>query len=615
VVYTPNEIVRFMIEGADWLCEKHFGKNLIDRDVEILDPATGTGTFICELLEHFRGQPDKLRTNTRNELHANEVAILPYYVANLNIEATYAAITGAVRGVPEPLLRGHAGQCGGPRHPRRPPARPVRRLSDENVEAHQAPEQAQDQRHHRQPALQRQPAQRERQQQEPRIPGDRQAHQGDLHRRQHGAEDQALRHVFTLGVVTNRDDWVYDWKKESLLSKASFLKNIYDTEVTRLGSVSKSEQETFKFCTQTKWTRHLKSLARRGHHFEVEHSRIVTAQFRPFVKKFLYFDSDLNEMQYRNREAFDPDLKGEAIFFSTGQRGTFMSMATGTIPSLDMFLPNACQSVPRYRYTKTGERIDNITDWGLNKFKAHYAKSSPERGGGSAADGGVMAFADGVVVGDGVRPLRPDGAPPRSGEELGTSLAGSGKRPKITKDAIFAYCYAVLHDPVYREKYALNLKREFPRIPFYPDFAQWVAWGEALMAMHIGYEQVEPWPVERIDVPQPKRAPGTQPKPVLKSNPVAGNVVVDADTQITGIPAQAWDYRLGNRSAIDWVLDQHKEKKPRDPTIAAKFNTYRFADYKESMIDLLARVVRVSVDTVAITEAMKALDRNGWDEA
>ncbi|HWL74466.1 MAG TPA: N-6 DNA methylase, partial [Burkholderiaceae bacterium] len=94
VVYTPNEIVRFMIEGADWLCQKHFGKALIDRDVEILDPATGTGTFICELLEHFRGQPEKLAQKYKDELHANEVAILPYYVANLNIEATYQAITG-----------------------------------------------------------------------------------------------------------------------------------------------------------------------------------------------------------------------------------------------------------------------------------------------------------------------------------------------------------------------------------------------------------------------------------------------------------------------------------------------------------------------------------------
>jgi len=95
VVYTPNEIVRFMVEGADWLCEKHFGKRLIDKGVEILDPATGTGTFICELIEHFRGEPPaKLGHKYREELHANEVAILPYYVANLNSEATYAAISG-----------------------------------------------------------------------------------------------------------------------------------------------------------------------------------------------------------------------------------------------------------------------------------------------------------------------------------------------------------------------------------------------------------------------------------------------------------------------------------------------------------------------------------------
>lgn len=76
MVYTPGEIVRFMIEGADWLCHKHFGKNLIDHGVQILDPATGTGTFICEMLDYFRGQPDKLRHKYKEELHANEVAIL-----------------------------------------------------------------------------------------------------------------------------------------------------------------------------------------------------------------------------------------------------------------------------------------------------------------------------------------------------------------------------------------------------------------------------------------------------------------------------------------------------------------------------------------------------------
>ena len=134
------------------------------------------------------------------------------------------------------------------------------------------------------------------------------------------------------------------------------------------------------------------------------------------------------------------------------------------------------------------------------------------------------------------------------------------------------------------------------------------------MALHIGYEAVDPWPIERIEEPNPTRAIGTQPKPILKSMPDHGVVRIDEETQLAGIPPQAWSYRLGNRSAIDWVLDQHKEKKPRDPTIAAKFNTYRFADYKESMIGLLAKVVRVSIGTVAITEAMRVLPSNARGE-
>lgn len=92
IVYTPNEIVSFMVESTDWLCEKHFGKRLIDQDVDILDPATGTGTYICELLNHFSGNISDLKWKYLNELHANEIAILPYYVANLNIEASYSLL-------------------------------------------------------------------------------------------------------------------------------------------------------------------------------------------------------------------------------------------------------------------------------------------------------------------------------------------------------------------------------------------------------------------------------------------------------------------------------------------------------------------------------------------
>ena len=94
---------------------------------------------------------------------------------------------------------------------------------------------------------------------------------------------------------------------------------------------------------------------------------------------------------------------------------------------------------------KTEIRIDNITDWGLEQFVNHY------------------------------------------------------KDKKIKKEDIFHYVYAVLHNPAYRKKYELNLKREFPRIPFYKDFWQWAKWGKQLMDLHINYEDAKPYKLKVIN--------------------------------------------------------------------------------------------------------------------
>ncbi len=318
--------------------------------------------------------------------------------------------------------------------------------------------------------------------------------------------------------------------------------------------------------TEIKWTRSLRRRYTEGLPLQFHSERIRNSNYRPFAKRKLYYDAHLNEMHNLTQKLFGDGLPNPAIAIMGDSTGKpYFSLAIDEIPDLNFVSPasGGSQTFSRFHIADSSERVENITDWALNKFIKHY-----------------------------------------------------GRRAGVTKDGIFAYCYSVLHDPVYREKYALNLKREFPRIPFYPDFAQWVAWGETLLELHIDYEKVEPWPLERVDKPHPKRAEGSHPKPKLKSvlaeGAETGTVVVDEDTQLRGIPAAAWNYRLGNRSAIDWVLDQHKEKKPRDPTIREKFNTYRFADYKESMIDLLARVVRVSVETVAITEEMQGLDRGDW---
>jgi len=180
----------------------------------------------------------------------------------------------------------------------------------------------------------------------------------------------------------------------------------------------------------------------------------------------------------------------------------------------------------------------------------------------------------------------------------------------ITKEDIFHYVYAVLHNPTYREKYASNLKRDFPRIPLYKNFSQWTDWGKQLMELHINYESVIPYPLKR----QEKHQKNTNPaiynlleKGKLKQDKENGIIYIDGFTELHGIPKQAWEYKLGGRSSLEWILDQYRETKPKDPTIAEKFNAYSFKDYKEVVIDLLKRVCTISIKTIEITDAMKTV--------
>ena len=328
--------------------------------------------------------------------------------------------------------------------------------------------------------------------------------------------------------------------------------------------------------TCVKWSRNLKrrKVQERREAFDV--SRIVKASYRPYSSAYLY-DSELFIDETGVREALGPAASVVSIVItdSTAQKPW---MACSVLGIVDLhFVGAAAGTVCLPLTLSSGEHVaDNITDWALKQFRAHYKAAEP---------------------------LSPP-SPNASGSKPEASVR------KITKEAIFHYCYAVLHDPLYREKYAQNLKREFPRIPFYADFWRWADWGAQLMALHIGYEAVEPFALTRTDEPDTRaRAAGQSPKPVLKSDAAAGSITLDSETTLRGVPPEAWAYKLGNRSAIDWVLDQHKEKKPKDPTVRAQFDTYRFADYKEKVADLLMRVTTVSVETVRITDAMRGAVR------
>lgn len=724
VVYTPNEIVRFMIDGTNWLCEKHFKRELIDNNVDILDPCTGTGTYICEILETFRGDKTKLRHKFKNELHANELAILPYYVANLNIEATYSEIMGQYAEYPSlcfvdtldnvAALGIHSGYqhdmfggvsdeniarvkrqndknisiiIGNPpynanqqnendnnknrdyaridksikdTYVKRSTAQKTKvydmysrffrwatdRLGDQGIVCfitnrsfidsktfdgfrndvtgdfdeiyimdlggdvranpklsgtthnvfgiqtgvaitflvrHKSARRLRKQKlapakilYARRPEMERADdklsflranplSQLEMEMIKPSL---KFAWLDQIHNEwdgllalaskkeklgTKGRQDRAIFKNNSLGVSTNRDEWVCSKSLHELTDIVQKLTSQYQTELEfNKGKKTKVYNNTIK------WSSKLKANLKKSKTSTFNKCHFKISFYRPFNKVNYYADpfySDRLTSNHRDYFGNNFDKKNKIICFS-GKAASkkFSTLSTSSLFSLD-FLEKT-NSVSRFTYLSDGTCKDNITNWALKKFRERYDKTA-------------------------------------------------------TKNDIFNYCYAVLHDPIYRETYEINLKREFPRIPFYPDFKEWTKWGQTLMDAHIGYETIKPFKVKRVETAN-TRAKGSPPRVILKSKPEDGTIVLDADTQLSGIPTEAWDYRLGNRSAIDWVLDQHKEKKPRDPTIREKFNTYRFADYKDHVIDLLGRVIRVSLDTKTITDAMTNLDRNDW---
>ncbi|MCY7346491.1 MAG: N-6 DNA methylase, partial [Pyrinomonadaceae bacterium] len=749
VVYTPNEIVKFMIESTDFLLHKHFGKTLDDKNVDILDPATGTGTFIAELIEHIPAQ--YLEYKYKNELHANEVAILPYYIANLNIEYTYQQKMEAYaefRNIcfvdtldntdalhyqdKQDLLFGISSEnakrikdqnakkisviIGNPPYNAKQPNynfqnanRAYREIDKRIKDTYIKNGTAQNQSFVYDPFVKfyRWSSDRidkngiiafvsngtfidsqsfdgfrkvvgeefneawiinlkgnartsgERRRQEAGNIFDDQIRVGiavyffiknekqtgfkiyyneigdyvkseqkkEYLRENHisqikferiepdaknnwinqtdndwdsllplidknvkaGKSEKAVFKLFSSGLKTQRDDWVYDFSKDALEAKMRYFVDVYET--TR-------KDEHFADKMKIKWDRELDKYRNRNIQKEFSEKQIQKSLYRPYVSQYLYFDRNFIGMNYQWNEIYNVNesLNQYIAFTALGGSKDFHAVATSNI--VDLHLTGDSQTLPFCVYSEN-QKHENITDWGLTQFQNYYGDRSepPALAGGadSTHEKTPSAHADG-------------------------SDKTNGKR--IAKQDIFYYTYAVLHSPVYRKKYEQNLKREFPRLPLYDDFTQWRDWGKELMDLHINYETQKPFALGRNDLdltPKKKIKQNdlftdtaktgdepfiAKPKTKLRADKINGAIEIDSHTTLTGIPPLAWEYKLGNRSALEWILDQYKEKKPQDATIAERFNTYKFEDYKESVIDLLKRVTNVSVKTMEIVNQM-----------
>ena len=151
-----------------------------------------------------------------------------------------------------------------------------------------------------------------------------------------------------------------------------------------------------------------------------------------------------------------------------------------------------------------------------------------------------------------------------------------------------------LDDPGYREKYADNLKRELPRIPYAADFAAFSKAGERLAKLHLDYEQVKEWPLKWVETPDVPLSYAIEKMKLAKDKK---SLWMNESLTLAEIPPEAFEYRLGNRSAVEWVIDQYQVSEDKRSGIRSDPNR---ADDPEYIVRLVGQVLRVSVETVKI---------------
>ena len=273
-----------------------------------------------------------------------------------------------------------------------------------------------------------------------------------------------------------------------------------------------------------------------------------------------------------------------------------MTLMTNLIPNLALNAIDGFQCFPFYVYDEDGSnRRENITDWALGEFRARYGElPSPPAPSPCAGEGSEMrgSSPSPAAVGKGWR----------DSDGVRADRDSDGVR-ELTKWDIFHYIYGLLHSPDYRSRYAANLKRDLPRIPFVAtaDFWRFVQAGRRLAEIYIGYEHAAPYPLTHVENPNVK---WTWRVEKMKLNKDKTALMYNEALTLDGIPAAAFGYRLGNRSALEWVIDQYQESVDKRSGIGSDPNN---ADDPQAIVRLVKQVIAVSVETVQIVAELPAL--------
>ena len=376
-------------------------------------------------------------------------------------------------------------------------------------------------------------------------------------KRSKGEATGVIFHQYGIGLLTARDAWLYNFNRERLTENVKATIETYNTEVLRWQNTpeaSRAHVDDFVVDdnTQIKWSSALKQKLLRGQRAEFSPSNIRRALFRPFTKTNLFFDNVLtHSMSVFPRTFPTPETEAENRVIcvpGAGGRAPFWCCVTNLIPNTALITLDANQCFPFYIYDEDGtNRRENITDWALQNFRTHYADDT------------------------------------------------------ITKWDIFNYAYGILHHPDYRERYAADLKRDLPHIPYADDFWAFARAGAQLAELHVNYETQPQYPLTFVEDATKQLDFRVE---RMKFSKDKTQLLYNDFLTLEGIPQEVFAYRLGPYSALEWVVNQYRVKSERRSGIV---NNPNDAENPRYIVELIGSVVTVSLETVEILEGLPQL--------
>ncbi len=362
-------------------------------------------------------------------------------------------------------------------------------------------------------------------------------------------QDNSFFTVHAIGVATNRDTWVYSFRKEDIYARQKDAIDFYNS-----CAETKEQQPNTKLIN---WTRSLREAVVRGTKSLFDSTALRITAYRPFQKQWLYFDSFWNEARGISPKLFPTGKAGENLVICVsgiGVNKNFSCIITDITPDLELIGKSQC--FPLYWYeekdadlfgNKTLIKHDGVSDFILKEARNRYRTAT------------------------------------------------------ISKEDIFYYVYGFLHQADYRTTFAADLKKTLPRLPLVERLEEFKTFSDAgrqLAALHLNYETLEPYPLTEVGDFFDKRIEKMSFPKKDKTR-----VLVNGTLMLEGIPLEAHDYVVNGRSPIEWVLDRYQVKTDKVSGITNDPNLWA-PENPRYIPDLIKRLVTLSLESLRIIKTL-----------